>query len=35
MPVVLFPVTDLVLMSSFARSVDGAPCVPPTIDGVS
>jgi hypothetical protein len=34
-PVVLFPVTDLVLVSSFARSVDGAPCVPPTVDGVS
>jgi hypothetical protein len=33
-PVILFSVTDLVLMSSFARSVDGASCVPPTVDGV-
>jgi hypothetical protein len=22
-------------VSSFARSVDGAPCVPPTVNGVS
>jgi hypothetical protein len=34
-PVVLFPATDLVLVSLFARSVDGAPCVPPIVDGVS
>jgi hypothetical protein len=26
---------DLVLVSSFARSVDGALCVSPTVDGVS
>jgi hypothetical protein len=34
-PIVLFPATDLALMSSFTRSVVGAPCVPPTVDGVS
>jgi hypothetical protein len=34
-PAVLFLATDLVLMSSFVRSVDGALCVPPTVDGVS
>jgi hypothetical protein len=34
-PVILFPATDLALMSSFTRSIDGAPCVPPTVDGVS
>jgi hypothetical protein len=34
-PVVLFPATDLVLVSSLAQSVDGASCVPPTVDGVS
>jgi hypothetical protein len=34
-PVILFSTTDLVLVSSFARSVDGAPRVPPTVDGVS
>jgi hypothetical protein len=33
--VILFSVTDLVLVSSFARSVDGAPRVLPTVDGVS
>jgi hypothetical protein len=32
---ILFPTTDLVLMSPLARSVDGALCVPPTVDGVS
>jgi hypothetical protein len=34
-PVILFSAADLVLVSSFARSVDGASCVPPTVDGVS
>jgi hypothetical protein len=34
-PIILFSASDLVLMSSFARSVDGALRVPPTIDGVS
>jgi hypothetical protein len=34
-PVILFPAPDLVLVSSFARIVDGAPCVSPTVDGVS
>jgi hypothetical protein len=34
-PVVLFPVVDLVLMSSFTRGIDGAPRVPATVDGVS
>jgi hypothetical protein len=34
-PVVLFSVADLVLMSSFTRSVDGAPRVSATVDGVS
>jgi hypothetical protein len=33
--VVLLPTMDLVLVSSFARSVDGALCVSPTVDGVS
>jgi hypothetical protein len=33
--VIFFPAPDLVLVSSFARGVDGAPCVSPTIDGVS
>jgi hypothetical protein len=33
-PVILFSATDLVLVSSFARSIDGAPCVSPTVDGV-
>jgi hypothetical protein len=33
-PVILFSATDLVLVSSFARSVYGAPRVSPTIDGV-
>jgi hypothetical protein len=34
-PIIFFSAPDLVLVSSFARSVDGAPCVPPTVDGVS
>jgi hypothetical protein len=34
-PVIFFSVPDLVLVSSFARGVDGASCVSPTIDGVS
>jgi hypothetical protein len=34
-PVIFFSATDLVLVSSFARGVDGAPCIPPTVDGVS
>jgi hypothetical protein len=34
-PVVLFPVADLVLVSSFTRGVDGASRVPATVDGVS
>jgi hypothetical protein len=33
-PIILFSVPNLVLVSSFARSVDGVPCVPPTVDGV-
>jgi hypothetical protein len=34
-PIVLFPAADLVLMSSFTRSVDGASRVPADVDGVS
>jgi hypothetical protein len=34
-PVVLFPVVDLVLMSLFTRGIDGALPVPATVDGVS
>jgi hypothetical protein len=34
-PIIFFPTSDLVLMSSSARGVDGAPCVSPTVDGVS
>jgi hypothetical protein len=34
-PIVLLPAVDLVLMSSFTRSVDGASRVPATVDGVS
>jgi hypothetical protein len=34
-PVIFFPAPDLVLVSSFARGVDGALCISPTIDGVS
>jgi hypothetical protein len=34
-PVVLFSAADLVLMPSFTRSVDGAPRVSATVDGVS
>jgi hypothetical protein len=34
-PVVLFPSTDFVLVSSFTRSIDGASRVPTTVDGVS
>jgi hypothetical protein len=34
-PVILFSAPDLVLVSSFVRTIDGAPCVPPTVDGMS
>ena len=34
-PIILFSAPNLVLMSSFARSIDGVPCVPSTIDGCS
>jgi hypothetical protein len=34
-PVILLPTTDLVLMPSFTRSVDGASRIPATVDGVS
>jgi hypothetical protein len=34
-PVIFFSAPDLVLVSSFARGIDGAPCVSPTVDGVS
>jgi hypothetical protein len=34
-PVVLFSVVDLILVSSFTRGIDGAPRVPTTVDGVS
>jgi hypothetical protein len=34
-PVILLSTPDLVFVSSFARSIDAAPCVPSTIDGVS
>ena len=33
--VILFSVPYLVFLPSVARSIDGAPCVLPTIDGVS
>jgi hypothetical protein len=32
--VVLLSVSYLIFMSSFTRSVDGAPCISPTVDGV-
>ena len=34
-PIILFSASNLILVSLFARSVDGASCVPPTIDGMS
>jgi hypothetical protein len=34
-PVILLPAPYLVFVSSVARSVDGAPRVSPTVDGVS
>jgi hypothetical protein len=34
-PVILLPAADLVLMPSFTRSINGASCVPATVDGVS
>jgi hypothetical protein len=34
-PIILFLAPDLVIVSSFTRSVDGAPCVLPIVDGVS
>jgi hypothetical protein len=34
-PIILFSAPNLVLVSSFARSVDGALCVPPNVDGMS
>jgi hypothetical protein len=33
--VIFFPAPNLILVSSFARGVDGAPCVSPTVDSVS
>jgi hypothetical protein len=33
-PVVLLPTADLVLMSSFTRSINGASRVPAAVDGV-
>jgi hypothetical protein len=33
-PVVFLPAAYLVLMPSFARSVDRTPCIPVTVDGV-
>jgi hypothetical protein len=33
-PIILFSALNLVLMSSFARSIDGALRIPSTIDGV-
>jgi hypothetical protein len=34
-PIIFFSAPNLILLLSFARSVDGAPCVPSTVDGVS
>jgi hypothetical protein len=34
-PIILFSVPNLVLVSLFARSVDGAPSIPAAVDGVS
>jgi hypothetical protein len=34
-PVVLLPATNLVLVLSFTRSIDGASRVSATVDGVS
>jgi hypothetical protein len=34
-PIILFLTLNLVLVLSFARSIDGALCVPLTMDGVS
>jgi hypothetical protein len=34
-PIILFLVPNLILMSSFVRSIEGAPCILLTIDGVS
>jgi hypothetical protein len=34
-PVILLPAPYLIFVSSVARSIDGAPRVPPTVDGVS
>jgi hypothetical protein len=34
-PIILFSVPNLVLVSSFARSVDGDPCILSTVDGMS
>jgi hypothetical protein len=33
-PIVLLSAPYVILMSSFARSVDGAPRISPTVDGV-
>jgi hypothetical protein len=33
-PIVLLSASYLILMSSFTRGVDGAPRIPPTVDGV-
>jgi hypothetical protein len=34
-PIIFFLAPNVVLVSLFARSIDGAPCIPPTVDGVS
>jgi hypothetical protein len=33
-PIIFFSAPNLILVSSFMRSIDGARCVPPTVDGV-
>jgi hypothetical protein len=33
-PIVLLSAPYLILVSSFARSVDGTPRIPPTVDGM-
>jgi hypothetical protein len=33
--VIFFSTPDLVLVLSFVRGIDGAPCISPTVDGVS
>jgi hypothetical protein len=34
-PIILFPAPYLIFVPSVARRIDGAPCVPPTVDGMS